>query len=120
MHMRSILYTVSAVLFCAFALGMFYYGYKTFYIESDAEEADDYTYHFALIAEESDNDYWRLVEKGAKTAARENDIYLEYVAPEKADNERALMLLDRMISATVHDNITQAFKAQQFRSEERR
>ncbi|HLR04036.1 MAG TPA: sugar-binding protein [Virgibacillus sp.] len=114
MHMRSILYTVSAVLFCAFALGMFYYGYKTFYIESDAEEADDYTYHFALIAEESDNDYWRLVEKGAKTAARENDIYLEYVAPEKADNDQALMLLDRMISAKVDGIITQGIEGQHF------
>src|SRR5699024_5289557 len=46
--------------------------------------------------------------------SRENDIYLEYVAPEKADNDQALMLLDRMISAKVDGIITQGIEGQHF------
>lgn len=114
MHAKTILYSVSAILFCLLAMGMFYYGYKTFYIESETTEAPDYVYHFALIAEESDNDYWRLIEEGAKKAASENNIYLEYVAPQKADNDQALMLLDRMISAKVDGIITQGIEGPHF------
>src|SRR5699024_3211440 len=80
---------------------MLIYGYKTFYIESDTNESKDYKYHFALRAEETGNDYWRLIEKGAKKAAMENNIQLEYVAPQKADNKEMLRLLDRMILAKV-------------------
>ncbi|MFZ3577163.1 sugar-binding protein [Virgibacillus sp. DJP39] len=93
---------------------MFIYGYKTFYIAPEQVTSKDYAYHFALIAEESDNDYWRLIEQGAKRTAQENDVYLEYVAPKKADNSKMLKLLDRMISAKVDGIITQGIEGQRF------
>lgn len=37
------------------------------------------TFHFVLIPEELDNDYWRLVEQGAKDAAKFHNVYHEYL-----------------------------------------
>ncbi|WP_106496515.1 sugar-binding protein [Lentibacillus sp. Marseille-P4043] len=107
-------YTLSGVLFIISFVGMLIYGYKTFYIETENVQSTDYAYHFALIAEESNNDYWRLIEEGAMRAANENDIYIEYVAPEKADNDSMLRLLDRMISAKVDGIIIQGVEGDRF------
>ncbi|RDW21509.1 sugar ABC transporter substrate-binding protein [Oceanobacillus arenosus] len=93
---------------------MLYYGYKTFYIKNEASIPDNYTYHFALIAEETENDYWRLIEQGAREAAEENNIFLEYVAPKRADNEQLLRLFDRLIAAKVDGIITQGIEGQRF------
>lgn len=112
--MKLIIYVATGVVFLICFSGMLIYGYKTFYIESDNTASREYTYHFALIGEEAENDYWRLIEKGALKAAKENDIYLEYVAPKKADNEAILELLDRMISAKVDGIIVQGVEGQQF------
>lgn len=108
------LYTLSGVLFLISFVGMLIYGYKTFYIESDFVKSKEYDYHFALIAEETENEYWRLIEKGARKATAEKDIYLEYVAPQKADNDELLKLLDRMISAKVDGIIVQGVEGQRF------
>src|SRR5690625_4217222 len=116
--MKYKLYFVSAILFFICAGCMLYFGYKTFYMKTEPGEIMDYTYHFALVAEEADNDYWNLIQKGAQKAARENEIYLDYIAPKKADNDEALTLLDRMISAKVDGIITHGIEGQ--RSEERR
>lgn len=108
------LYFVSGVLLCLCTISMFYFGYKTFYIEPEHTEATEYTYHFALVGEEDNNDYWNLIKKGAQDAAKENDIYLDYIAPRKADNNEALTLLDRMISAKVDGIITHGIPGQKF------
>ncbi|WP_269411707.1 sugar-binding protein [Lentibacillus daqui] len=108
------IYTCCGVIFFISFIGMLMYGYKTFYIETKSEPHKTYKYHFALIAEESDNDYWQLIKRGAKEAAKQNDIYIEYVAPEKADNEKMLKLLDRMISANVDGIVVQGIKGERF------
>ena len=111
---KRLLYIISGVFFLSSFIGMLIYGYKTFYIEMDNVVTKEYAYHFALIAEETENDYWRLIEKGAKEAAAQNDIYLEYVAPKKADNDQLLRLLDRMISAKVDGIIVQGIEGERF------
>lgn len=93
---------------------MFYFGYKTFYIQTEGTKKEDYTYHIALIAEELDHDYWRYIEQGAIEVATENDIYLEYVAPRKADNDEFLALFDRMISTKVDGIIVQGIEGDEF------
>ena len=108
------IYFVSVILFCVCAVSMLYFGYKTFYIEPKTTEMTDYSYHFALIAEETDNEYWGMIKKGAINAAQEHNIYLDFIAPEKADNDEALTLLDRMISAKVDGIITHGIDDQQF------
>ena len=111
---KRLLYIISGVFFLSSFIGMLIYGYKTFYIEMDNVVPKEYTYHFALIAEETENDYWRLIEKGAEEAAAQNDIYLEYVAPKKADNDQLLRLLDRKISAKVDGIIVQGIEGERF------
>ncbi|OZU88257.1 hypothetical protein CIL03_11420 [Virgibacillus indicus] len=111
---KQFLYTLSGLFFLISFLGMLIYGYKTFYIETEATKANEYTYHFALIAEETENDYWRMIEEGATNAAIENEIYLEYVAPKKADNDELLGLFDRMISARVDGIIIQGVEGRRF------
>ncbi|MFJ7936111.1 sugar-binding protein [Sporosarcina sp. NPDC096371] len=95
-------------------MGMIVYGYKTFYIQKETVAPNEYSYHFALVSEEIDNEYWRLVEKGASRAAAEHDIYLEYVGPPKADNDQLLKLLDRMVAVKVDGIITQGVEGQRF------
>lgn len=113
-RMRYILNSIGVILLSVSTLAMLYFGYKTFYIdETDAEVTND-EYHFALIAQEEDLDYWRQIEKGAREAAEENDIYLDYIAPQKADNDEALVLLDKMISAKVDGIMTHGIEGEQF------
>lgn len=65
------LYVISSVFFIISFSGMIYYGYKTFYIEKEMDATKEYTKHFVLIVEELDNEYWRLIERGAMKAAAE-------------------------------------------------
>ncbi|WP_318615623.1 substrate-binding domain-containing protein [Sporosarcina sp. YIM B06819] len=113
-YSRLIVYTLGGTLFISSFIGMIVYGYKTFYIEEEVGSSDNYRYHFALVAEEIDNEYWRLIEKGARKIAAEHDIYLEYVGPLKADNDQLLKLLDRMVSVKVDGIITQGVEGQRF------
>ncbi|WP_010531697.1 hypothetical protein [Lentibacillus jeotgali] len=55
-HSRLLLYTVSGVVVCISFIGMVIYGYKTFFIQTEKVESADYSYHFALITEEADNE----------------------------------------------------------------
>lgn len=111
---KLLIYIIGGVFFIVCFIGMIFYGYKTFYIEKEPVASKEYTYHFVLIAEEIDNEYWRLIEQGAMKAAVENDIYLEYLGPQKADNDQLLKLLDRMISVKVDGIITQGVEGKQF------
>jgi|SRR5699024_7013799 len=93
---------------------MLYYGYKSFYVQNETVETKDDTYHFAFIAEEEDNEYWDQIYEGAKLAAANQSVYLDYIAPKKASNEEALTLLDRMIAAKVDGIIIYGMDHQQF------
>ncbi|UOQ50306.1 sugar-binding protein [Gracilibacillus caseinilyticus] len=93
---------------------MIYYGKETFYIESEMTAAHSYDYHFVLITEEVGNDYWRLIEKGAKEAAAKHNSYLEYIGPKVTDTEERLATLDRMIAAGVDGIITKGMNDDTF------
>ena len=105
---------IGGIFFISSFIGMIIFGYKTFYIGEKVTVTNDYRYHFALVSEEIDNEYWRLIEQGAMEAAAKHDIYLEYVGPLKADNDQLLKLLDRMVSAKVDGIITQGVEGQRF------
>ncbi|WP_058308657.1 sugar-binding protein [Gracilibacillus massiliensis] len=93
---------------------MLYFGKETFYIEDQLTAGDPYDYHFVLITEEVGNDYWRLIEQGAKEAAAEHNIYLEYIGPKVTDNDERLATLDRMIAADVDGIITKGMNDEIF------
>lgn len=111
---KLLLYIIGGTFFIGSFIGMIFYGYKTFYIEKEALTSKEYAYHFVLIAEEMDNEYWRLIEQGAREAATENNIYLEYLGPPNADNDQQLKILDRMISVKVDGIITQGVEGKRF------
>ena len=60
-----LLFLITFTLACLYANKM-----HTLGKQNPGEIMPDYQYHFMLIPEELDNDYWRLVEKGAMAAAK--------------------------------------------------
>jgi len=111
---KTIIYIISGIIFISSFIGMIYYGYKTFYFETDTITVEEFDYHFVLIGEEIDNEYWRLIEQGAKESAKKNNVFLEYIAPKNADNDQMLKLLDQMISVKVDGIIVQGVEGSQF------
>ncbi|UTR14020.1 sugar-binding protein [Salipaludibacillus sp. LMS25] len=65
-------------------------------------------YHIALIGEEKDHDYWRLVGEGAKEAEAIYDTVVEYEGPKRSNPEEQLKLLDMAIQSNVDGIIVQA------------
>ncbi|WP_059102594.1 sugar-binding protein [Shouchella shacheensis] len=74
-------------------------------VSSDTSPPD---YHFALIGEELDHDYWRLVGKGAKQSETEQEVFVEYGGPQRSNPEEQLRLLDKAIQSKVDGIIIQA------------
>jgi ribose transport system substrate-binding protein len=72
------------------------------------EEKELPAYHFVLIGEEMDHDYWRLVGEGAKAAEENNDVYVEYKGPKRSNPEEQAKLLDVAIKSKVDGIIVQA------------
>ncbi|SFM26632.1 ribose transport system substrate-binding protein [Gracilibacillus orientalis] len=109
---RKIFFTILFLIpFCL----MLYYGKETFYIDQQAATQEMYDYHFALVTEEVGNNYWHFIEKGAKQAAEEHNVYLEYVGPKVTDTDERLDTLDRMIAANVDAIITKGMSDPRFR-----
>jgi ribose transport system substrate-binding protein len=71
-------------------------------------------YHFVLVPEELDNDYWRLVEKGAKAAAKEAGVILEYVGPKQANMEEHIKIIEKAAASKVDGIMTQGLNEKQF------
>ncbi|SFL92987.1 monosaccharide ABC transporter substrate-binding protein, CUT2 family (TC 3.A.1.2.-) [Gracilibacillus orientalis] len=66
------------------------------------------TYHFVLIGEEMDHDYWRLVGEGAKDMEEKYDVFVEYEGPRRSNPEEQLKLLDIAMKSKVDGIIVQA------------
>ncbi|WP_062052590.1 sugar-binding protein [Bacillus sp. JCM 19034] len=66
------------------------------------------TYHFVLIGEEMNHDYWRLVGEGAKQTEDHYDVFVEYKGPSRSNPDEQLKLLDMAIKAKVDGIIVQA------------
>src|SRR5690625_1072950 len=111
---KIIIYIIGIAIFIGSFIGMIFYGYKTFYFETEADSFAEYDYHFVLIGEGMDNEYWRLIEQGAKKSANKNNVFLEYVAPKNVDRDQMLKLLDQMISVKVDGIIIQGIEGSQF------
>jgi ribose transport system substrate-binding protein len=98
---------------CAFAT---FYGYKVVSHDFPSEDrvVDMYKYHFVLVPEELDNDYWRLVEKGAQQAAKEYGVLLEYVGPKQANIDEHLKTIEMSMASKVDGILTQGLSDEQF------
>jgi ribose transport system substrate-binding protein len=98
---------------CAFAI---FYGYKVVSHDLPSEDraVDKYKYHFVLVPEELDNDYWRLVEKGAQQAAKEYGVLLEYAGPKQANIDEHLKTIEMSMASKVDGILTQGLSDEQF------
>lgn len=87
-------------------------GQDLFKIESASDKTEStYQYHFVLIPEELDNEYWQLVQKGAADAADVHHVYLEYLGPKQADVDDHLKTIDMAIAGHVDGIMTQGLDA---------
>jgi ribose transport system substrate-binding protein len=113
----SIVAYISGTLFFLISLSFsIFYGYKviTHDFSMETKALKKYNYHFVLIPEELDNDYWKLVEKGARAAAKEFDVLLEYAGPKQANIEEHLKTIEMSTAAKVDGIITQGLSDEQF------
>ncbi|CAH2715832.1 HTH-type transcriptional repressor PurR [Neobacillus rhizosphaerae] len=109
-------YTFGIIFFlvsCSFAG---FYGYKvvTHHLPKEEKKIEKYNYHFMLVPEELDNEYWRLVEKGARAAAKDYHIMLEYVGPKQANIEDHLKTIEMSAASKVDGIMTQGLSDEQF------
>ncbi|MGE8203373.1 sugar-binding protein [Heyndrickxia sp. NPDC080065] len=115
-RLGKLIYVCGSILFLtAFSLAG-YYASKMHELGEPVsdEKIPDYRYHFMLIPEELDNDYWRLVEKGARDAAEENHILLEYVGPKQSNIDEHLRKLNIAAASKVDGVLTQGYNDKQF------
>ncbi len=102
-----VLYTLGIVLCLILFIYSGYYTYKMeFHVEKQVKHTEQkaYRHHIVLVPEELDNDYWRLIERGAKKAAEESDVLLEYQGPKQANLEEHIKLIE-MAAASKVDGI---------------
>lgn len=109
-------YSVGTLLFlvsCSFAI---FYGYKVLTHDPppDKRTIETYHYHFVLVPEELDNEYWRLVEKGAEEAAKKYGVMLEYAGPKQANIDEHLKTIEMSAASKVDGIITQGLSDEQF------
>ena len=98
---------------CSFSI---FYGYKvvTHDLPIEKKLQVKYNYHFVLVPEELDNEYWRVVEKGAKAAAKEYGVILEYVGPKQANIDDHLKTIEMSAASKVDGIMTQGLSDNQF------
>ncbi|WP_223594392.1 sugar-binding protein [Neobacillus bataviensis] len=111
-----IAYTFGILFFlvsCSFAS---FYGYKVVTHELPKEEMtkEKFQYHLVLVPEELDNEYWRLVERGAKAAAKEYGVLLEYAGPKQANIEDHVKTIEMSAASKVDGIMTQGLSDEQF------
>ncbi|NRD77789.1 sugar-binding protein [Bacillus sp. BRMEA1] len=96
---------------CSFAV---FYGVKVVSHKQPVEKGTQqkYKYHLVLVPEELDNEYWRLVEKGAQAAAKKYGVLLEYVGPKQANIDVHLKTIEMAAASKVDGIMTQGLDDQ--------
>ncbi len=72
------------------------------------------TKHVVLIAQELDNPFWRMVEKGAKEAAAQLGMKIDYMGPIRINPSEQTNLLEKSIAAKPDAILVQGIKDQQY------
>ncbi|WP_053361491.1 sugar-binding protein [Bacillus sp. FJAT-27251] len=115
----SIFYSLLIAFLIGASLLSFYYYGQSNRLQKAIEEASFSPgilpdYHFVLIGEEMDNDYWRLVGEGAKAAEDKYNVMVEYKGPRRSNLDEQLKLMDMAIAARVDGIIVQALNEEKF------
>jgi ribose transport system substrate-binding protein len=70
--------------------------------------------HVVLIAQELDNPFWRMVEKGAKEAAVQRGIAIDYMGPIRINPSEQTKLLEKSMAAKPDAILVQGIKDPQY------
>ncbi|RKL65424.1 LacI family transcriptional regulator [Salipaludibacillus neizhouensis] len=113
MNRTSIIYIVLISFILAAIVYSFYFykqvqDYDQLIEKGMSSESSLPTYHFALIGEEMNHDYWRLVGQGAKETEAAYDVFVQYEGPKRSNPEEQLKLLDIALKSQVDGIIVQA------------
>ncbi|ACT00510.1 sugar-binding protein [Paenibacillus sp. JDR-2] len=111
------LYIILFVLFIAFSSCAVYYAGKGMHYSNNISSGnviDKPQLHLVLISQEYDNPYWRLVQQGAREAAQQKGIELEYLGPARADVKEHIKILEMAIASKVDGIITQGLEENEF------
>lgn len=83
--------------------------------QMEQDNAKDKTFkHIVLIAQELDNPFWRMVEKGAKEAAEPLGMKLDYMGPIRINPSEQTSLLEKSIAAKPDGLFVQGIKEGQY------
>ncbi|GAE29679.1 sugar-binding protein [Halalkalibacter hemicellulosilyticus] len=114
--MKKILFAFIVVAFLFTCSASIYYLLKALTTELsqpvNAEELADY--HFVVIPEEVNNEYWRLVEKGARDAAQHYGVSIEYTGPFTANVGEHIKSIEKAVAGKADGVITQALIEEEF------
>ncbi|MBL4952968.1 sugar-binding protein [Neobacillus sp. YIM B02564] len=115
-YLLKLFYLIGFLLFFATFSFAIYFAEKMndFRVSAAKEKVPSYKYHFVLVPEEVDNNYWRLIEKGARDAANQFGIELEYVGPKQGNIDEHLKTLEMAAAAKVDGIISQGLTEKQF------
>ncbi|UOQ84110.1 sugar-binding protein [Gracilibacillus salinarum] len=113
MNRRKLIYLIFITIFiasCGFSLYFFIQSQRMEdKIEKETSPEQSLpAYQFALIGEELDHDYWRLVGQGAKDVEQNYDVSVAYEGPRRSNPDEQLKLLDIAIKSKVDGIIVQA------------
>ncbi|MBM7654348.1 ribose transport system substrate-binding protein [Neobacillus cucumis] len=111
-----IAYSVCGLFFSVSLAFSLFYGYKviTHDLPKEKKAAETYNYHFVLVPEELDNEYWKLVEKGAQDAAKKYGVLLEYTGPKQANIDDHVKTIEMSAASKVDGIMTQGLSEEQF------
>jgi ribose transport system substrate-binding protein len=107
-------YTIGSVLFLICGAFSIRYLYQISAYTTTQAESPPYRYHIVLVPEELDNEYWRLVEKGAITAAKDRGVFLDYIGPGQANIDEHLKIIEMAAASKVDGIITQGLIDEKF------
>lgn len=109
-------YIAGIVLFLVSFSYAVFYGYKVVShdLPEEKKSLEKYDYHFVLVPEELDNEYWRLVEQGARDAAEEYGVLLEYAGPKQANIDDHVKAIEMAAASKVDGIMTQGLSDEQF------
>lgn len=117
MRYERVIYVVlTAVMVIFGGISLFYYlkALQNDVRISEVHSAEKGDFHFVLIPQETDNDYWRLVEKGAREAERVLGVEVEYDGPKKTSVTEHIEWIEKAIASKVDGIITQGLDEEAF------
>ncbi|PEK98850.1 sugar-binding protein [Bacillus sp. AFS017336] len=115
-RLASVAYILGTILLLVSFFFSIYFGYKVFIhkLPTESTNLEKYKYHFVLVPEEQDNEYWRLVEKGARAAAEKYDVFLEYVGPKQSNMDEHVKTIEMAVASNVDGILMQGLSDEQY------